>query len=105
MFAIIETGGKQYRVSPQDKIIVEKVAAEQIGSKVVFDKVLLINESQGSLKMGDPYVKNARIEAELIKNFKDDKVLIFKKRRRKNSRRKRGHRQQKSLLKIISIQS
>lgn len=105
MFAIIETGGKQYRVSPEDKIIVEKLAIGEIGSRISFEKILLINESQSSVKFGNPYIQGAKIEAEIIKNFKDDKVIIFKKRRRKNSRRKRGHRQQKSLLKIISIHS
>lgn len=105
MFAILETGGKQYRVSQDDKIIVEKLPASEAGSKIFFDKILLVNEDKGSVKFGAPYVDGAKVEAELLKNFKDDKVIIFKKRRRKNSRRKRGHRQQKSLLKIISIQS
>ncbi len=106
MFAIIQTGGKQYRVSPETKIIVEKIGEVEIGSKIFFDKVLLVESDKASeVKLGSPFVEGAKVEAELLKNFKDDKVIAFKKRRRKNSRRKRGHRQQKSLLKIITIHS
>jgi len=104
MFAIIETGGKQYRVCANDKIIVEKLAGEA-GSKVVLDKVLLVKSDKGDLNFGSPLVKGAKVEAEIVKNFKNDKVIIFKKRRRQNSRRKQGHRQQQTLLKIISINS
>ncbi len=102
MFAIIETGGKQYRVSPNQKIIVEKIVGD-IGSKITLDKVLMVNNERGESSFGNPLVKGVGVEAEIIKNFKDDKVIIFKKRRRKNSRRKNGHRQSKTLLKIISI--
>lgn len=101
MFAVIQTGGKQYRVTPNDKIIVEKLEAES-GKKITFDKVLLINNEKET-KLGDPEVKGASVEAEVIKNFKNDKVIIFKKRRRKNSRRKKGHRQFQTLLKILKI--
>ena len=104
MFAIVETGGKQYRVAPNDKLIVEKIAGEA-GSKISLEKVLLVNGNNGEVNFGDPFVKGAHVEAEIIKSFKNDKVIIFKKRRRQNSRRKRGHRQQQTLLKILSIKS
>lgn len=101
MFAIVETGGKQYRVSTEQKIIVEKLSAE-VGSKITFDKVLLVNNGK-DISFGNPTVSGAKVEAEVLKNFKDDKVIIFKKRRRQNSRRKRGHRQHQTLLKITAI--
>lgn len=104
MFAIIETGGKQYRVAPNEKIIVEKIIGEN-GTKVMLDKVLLVNSEQGPVSFGSPLVQGAQVEAEIVKTFKGDKVLIFKKRRRQNSRRKQGHRQKQTLLKILSIKS
>jgi large subunit ribosomal protein L21 len=104
MFAIIETGGKQYRVAPNEKIIVEKLSGDA-GSKIVIEKVLLVKSEQGEISFGAPLVNGARVEAEIIKTFKDDKVIIFKKRRRQNSRRKQGHRQQQTLLKILSIKA
>ena len=103
MFAIIETGGKQYRVSPNEKIIVEKLIGED-GSKLILDKVLFVKNDNGEVSFGDPLVKGVTVEAEIVKNFKGDKVIIFKKRRRQNSRRKNGHRQRHTLLKILSIQ-
>jgi len=104
MFAIIETGGKQYRVTPNEKIIVEKLIGEA-GVKVTLDKVLLVKTEQGAISFGSPLVQGAQVEAEIVKTFKNDKVIIFKKRRRQNSRRKQGHRQQQTLLKILSIKS
>jgi large subunit ribosomal protein L21 len=104
MFAIIETGGKQYRVSANEKIIVEKINGEA-GSKITLDKVLLVQSEAGEITFGSPMVQGAQVEAEIIKAFKGDKVIILKKRRRQNSRRKRGHRQQHTLLKILSIKA
>jgi large subunit ribosomal protein L21 len=104
MFAIIETGGKQYRVSPNEKIIVEKLVGDA-GAKITLEKVLLVKNDQGEINFGGPLVKGAQVEAEIVKTFKNDKVIIFKKRRRQNSRRKRGHRQQQTLLKILSIKA
>ena len=101
MFAIIETGGKQYRVATDQKIIVEKLAGD-VGSKITFDKDLLVNKGQET-SFGDPLVSGAKVEAEILKNFKNDKIIILKKRRRQNSRRKRGHRQHQTLLKITQI--
>jgi len=104
MFAIVETGGKQYRVAANEKIIVEKINGEA-GAKITLDKVLLVQSEKGEITFGSPTVKGAQVEAEIVKIFKGDKVLILKKRRRQNSRRKRGHRQQHTLLKILSIKS
>jgi large subunit ribosomal protein L21 len=104
MFAIVETGGKQYRVATNDKIIVEKLDFEA-GAKVTLDKVLLVKSAAGEVNFGAPHVSGASVEAEIIKTFKNDKVIIFKKRRRQNSRRKQGHRQQQTLLKILSIKA
>ena len=101
MFAIVETGGKQYRVSTDQKIIVDKLSAD-VGSKITLDKVLLVNNGQDT-SFGNPVLSGAKVEAEVLKNFKDDKIIIFKKRRRPNSRRKRGHRQHQTLLKITAI--
>ena len=88
MFAIIETGGKQYRVSPNEKIIVEKLVGDA-GAKITLEKVLLVKNDQGEISFGGPLVQGAQVEAEIVKTFKNDKVIIFKKRRRQNSRRKR----------------
>ncbi len=104
MFAIIETGGKQYRVQANEKIIVEKLVGEA-GAKVTLDKVLLVKSDKGDISFGSPLVGGAKVEAEIVKTFKGDKVVIFKKRRRQNSRRKQGHRQQQTLLKILSIKA
>lgn len=104
MFAIVETGGKQYNVVLNQKIIVEKIEGEA-GQKITLDKVLLVKPENGEIAFGAPLVENAKVEAEIVKTFKDTKIIIFKKRRRQNSRRKNGHRQQQTLLKILSIQA
>lgn len=104
MFAIIETGGKQYRVMPGEKIIVEKIIGDA-GAKITLDKVLLVKSEKGEISFGSPLINGAQVEAEIVKTFKDDKVIIFKKRRRQNSRRKMGHRQFQTLLKILSIKA
>ncbi len=102
MFAIVETGGKQYRVAPNEKVIVEKIEGEA-GSKITLNKILLVKSEKGEITFGKPTISGATIEAEIVKTFKDDKVIIFKKRRRQNSRRKQGHRQQQTQIKILSI--
>ena len=102
MFVIIETGGKQYRVSVGNTIDVEKIEAEQ-GDKIVLNNVLFLGKDNGEILVGQPQLDNVSVEAEVLENYKDTKVIIFKKRRRKNSRRKNGHRQLKSQLKILNI--
>ncbi|MCE3255128.1 MAG: rplU [Rickettsiaceae bacterium] len=101
MFAIIQTGGKQYRVAKNDTLIVENLNSNP-GDVVKLD-VLFGQKENGEAVFGSPNVKGASVEATVSKNFKDDKIIIFKKRRRQNSRRKNGHRQLKTLLKITDI--
>ena len=100
-FAIIQTGGKQYKVQTSDIIKVEKLDKEKPG-KIEFNEVLAYGDEK-VIEIGSPTVNGAKVEAELIKNAKNRTVLIFKKRRRKNSRRKNGHRQQYSLIQIKKI--
>jgi len=97
MFAIVRTGGKQYRVAAGDKIVVEKIAGEA-GSTVSLGDVLLAGEG-GDLKD----VANLTVSAEILAQAKGEKVIVFKKRRRHNYRRRNGHRQQHTILKIVSI--
>ena len=100
-FAIIQTGGKQYKVQTSDIIKVEKLDKDKPG-KIEFNEVLAYGDDN-VIEIGSPTVNGAKVEAELIKNAKNRTVLIFKKRRRKNSRRKNGHRQRYSLIKINKI--
>ncbi len=93
MFAVVRTGGKQYRVAPGDKIVVEKLAGEA-GSSVTLDDVLFTSEGAA---------KGLTVSAEIIAQAKADKVIIFKKKRRHNYRRKNGHRQQHTILKITAV--
>ena len=101
-FAIIQTGGKQYKVKASDILKVEKLKNSKPESKIEFNEVLAYGDDK-TLEVGSPLVKGAKVEAELMKNSKNRTILIFKKRRRKNSRRKNGHRQQYSLIKIKKI--
>ncbi len=100
-FAVIQTGGKQYRVETSDIIKIERLKTNKSG-KIQFDKILAYGNDK-TLEVGTPTVDGAKVEAEVIKNGKNRTILIFKKRRRKNSRRKNGHRQQFSLIKINKI--
>ena len=102
-FAIIQTGGKQYKVKTSEILKIEKIDKKP-SSKIEFNEVLAYGDDK-NFEVGSPLVKGAKVEAELIKNAKKRTVLIFKKRRRKNSRRKNGHRQQYSLIKINKIYS
>jgi large subunit ribosomal protein L21 len=101
MYAIIVTGGKQYRVSEGDKIRVEKLDAEE-GSAVEIKEVLLLGRDDGPVT-GTPLVEGASVKASVIGHGKEDKVIIFKYRRKKNYRRFRGHRQRYTELKVESI--
>lgn len=102
MFVVLETGSKQYRVSEGNTIKVEKLEANE-GDKVIIDNILFCQNDNGETLIGKPKLDNVVVEAEVLRNYKDEKVIIFKKRRRKNSRRKNGHRQLKTELKILSI--
>ena len=101
-FAVIQTGGKQYKVKASDILKIEKLKDSKPESKIEFNEVLAYGDDK-NLEVGSPLVKGAKVEAELLKNSKNRTILIFKKRRRQNSRRKNGHRQQYSLIKIKKI--
>ncbi|MCI5675071.1 MAG: 50S ribosomal protein L21 [Ezakiella sp.] len=92
MYAIIETGGKQYKVEKGEVIHIEKLGAEE-GEMVVFDKVLLVSGDDGAIKIGKPYVEGASVSAKVLKNGKSKKIIVFKYKPKKNVRKKRGHRQ------------
>ena len=102
MFAIIQTGGKQYKVAKDNRIKVEKLDLPQ-GNKIILDQVLFIENEKGETIFGNPIIKNAVVEAEILRNYKDKKIIVFKKKRRQNYRRKKGHRQNKTELKILNI--
>ena len=101
-FAVIKTGGKQYKVKASDILKIERLKESKAESKIEFNEILAYGNDK-NLEVGSPFVKGAKVEAELIKNSKNRTILIFKKRRRQNSRRKNGHRQQYSLIKISKI--
>ena len=102
-FAIIETGGKQYKVSASNILKVEKLDIKK-GNKVEFKKVLLVNDDK-TVEIGDPTVSGAIVEGMLFDNIRDRKVIVFKKRRRQNSRKRYGHRQPLSKVQITKIMS
>ncbi len=101
MYAIIETGGKQYRVQEGDTLFVEKIDKEE-GEKVDLTKVLLISK-EGDLIVGKPYIENAKVEATVLEHGKARKIVVFKYKPKKNYRKKQGHRQPYTKLKIEKI--
>ena len=101
-YAVIQTGGKQYKVKASEILKIEKLENLKPESKIEFKEILAYGDDK-KIEVGAPLVDGAKVEAKLIKNGKNRTVLIFKKRRRKNSRRKNGHRQQYSLIKISKI--
>ena len=100
-FAIIQTGGKQYKVSASEILKIERLTNE-VGDTVEFKNVLFLNDNKNN-EIGNPNIQGAKVEATILKNTKNRTVLVFKKRRRKNSRKKYGHRQQISLVRITKI--
>ncbi|MEO1016146.1 MAG: 50S ribosomal protein L21 [Pseudomonadota bacterium] len=100
MYAVVKTGGKQYRVVPNQVVRIEKLEAE-VGSVFEFDQVLMLGGDEPQI--GTPLVEGAKVKAEVLDQIKGDKVIIFKKRRRKNSRRKQGHRQLHTVVRITDI--
>jgi len=102
-FAVIETGGKQYKVSASNILKVEKLNIPK-GKKIEFKKVLLVNDDK-TTEVGNPTISGAIVEGLLLDNIKDKKILVFKKRRRQNSRKKYGHRQPLSKIQITKILS
>jgi len=102
-YAVIRTGGKQYRVSEGDLVKVEKLDGE-VGEQVALAEVLFIGDN-GAVKIGAPVVANARVVGEIVGQGKAKKVVVFKKKRRKSYSRQRGHRQRQTTLKITGIES
>tara|TARA_Y100000996_G_C22541447_1_gene650184 strand:- start:1430 stop:1846 length:417 start_codon:yes stop_codon:yes gene_type:complete len=102
-FAIIETGGKQYKVSASKILEIEKLDAKK-GETIKFKNVLLLNDNK-STEIGNPSIQGATVEAKLLDNVKDRTILVFHKRRRKHSRKKNGHRQRHSKIQITKILS
>jgi large subunit ribosomal protein L21 len=101
MYAIVETGGRQYRVSPGDRLDVEKLAGE-VGDTITFTDVLLVGNGS-SVTIGTPKVASARVEAQITAQKRGKKIIVFKFKRRKNYRKKQGHRQSLTSLKILGI--
>lgn len=101
MFAVIQTGGRQYKVAPNDVIKVEKLEGNA-GAKITLSEVLLVSDGT-STSVGTPTVAGAAVTAEIVAQDRSDKVIIFKKKRRQNYRRKKGHRQDVTVLKITGI--
>ena len=101
MYAVIRSGGKQYRVAPDDVIQVEKLEAEP-GASVVLDQVLMVGGADAA-KVGAPLVVGAAVNAEVVEQKRGPKIIVFKKKRRKNYRRRNGHRQDITLLRITGI--
>jgi len=103
MFAVIKTGGKQYKVQKDDKLKVERLDAEEGGS-INLAKVWFVGDGQSS-KIGDPIVKGAQVKAKVLEHIRAPKVTIFKKKRRQNYRRTKGHRQDQTVLQITDIKA
>ena len=101
MYAVLKTGGKQYKVQKDSKLLVEKIEAN-VGDEVLFNEVLLIGDGE-KINFGSPKIEDAAVLAEVIKQTRGPKITIIYKRRRKNSRRKQGHKQDLTLLKVKDI--
>ena len=101
MFAVVKTGGKQYTVRAGDRLQVEKIEGKE-GDKVELDNVLMAGSGKDA-KTGSDIAKGAKVLAEIVRQFRDDKVIVFKKKRRHNYRRKKGHRQYITELKVTDI--
>jgi large subunit ribosomal protein L21 len=101
MYAVVKTGGKQYRVSAGEKLKIEQITAE-VGQEIVLDQVLVVADGD-ALKMGTPLVAGAKVKAKVLKQGRHDKVHIFKMRRRKHYRKSQGHRQNYTEIEILGI--
>ncbi len=103
MYAVIKTGGKQYRVEEGQKIVVEKIEAEP-GQQVVLEEVLMVS-GEGERKIGQPYVEGAKVIAKVVDQIKGDKIIVFKKKPKKGYKKKIGHRQRLTVLQIEKIEA
>ena len=105
MYAVIQTGGKQYRVEPGKTITVEKLDGDK-GTQIVFDQVLLVSSGDGgSVTVGKPTVSGAKVTGEIVEQTRGDKLVVFKFRRRKNYVRRNGHRQDLTVVKVADIKA
>ena len=104
MYAVITTGGKQYRVKAEDIIDIERLADNEAGTKIEFDKVLTVGDG-ADLKVGSPYIEGAKVEAEIVEEFRGKKVIAFKMKKRKGYRKTIGHRQNLIKVKILNIEA
>ena len=102
MYAIIEACGKQYKVAQGDVVFFEKLDAEE-GKKVKFDNVILVSEDNGKVEVGNPYVKDAKVEGKVVSHGKGKKILVYKYKAKKNYRRTQGHRQPYTKVEITSV--
>ena len=103
MYAVIKTGGKQYRVSPGEEVKLEKLPGE-IGDPIAFDKVMIVSDGE-NVQVGKPYLENTSVVGRVMRHGKSRKIIVFKYKKRKNYRKKRGHRQQFSTVRIEGIES
>ena len=101
-FAVIQTGGKQYKVKSGEILKIEKLEDSKPDTKIEFKEILAYGDDK-TIELGSPIIDGAKVEADLIKNAKNRTILVFKKRRRQNSRRKNGHRQEYSMIRINKI--
>ena len=102
MFAVVKTGGKQYRVAKDDLVIVETITGEA-GDVISLDEVLMIGEEGKEPTVGTPRVEKAKVFAEIVEQSRADKIIVFKKKRRQNYRRKAGHRQEQTVLRVVDV--
>jgi large subunit ribosomal protein L21 len=102
MYAVIKTGGKQYKVSPGDIIVVEKLLAKA-GAKVKFDKVLVVGEEGKNPEVGMPLIVSAAVNCEVMEQSRAAKIIVYKKKRRQGYERKKGHRQDQTVLRVLDI--
>jgi large subunit ribosomal protein L21 len=103
MYAVLETGGKQYRVAAGDKVEIERLGVD-VGQPVTFDRVLLVNRD-GQLSVGAPVVEGAKVVADVLEHKRGDKVVIWKMKRRKGYHKKQGHRQELTVVQVKEIQA
>jgi len=103
MYAVVQTGGKQYRVSPGDIFVVERLPG-QSGEEIEFESILMLDDGE-TPQFGQPFLKDAKLKAEIVEQSRADKIIVFKKKRRQNYRRKNGHRQLQTVLRVTEIAS
>ncbi len=104
MYAIMKTGGKQYKVGEGNIIKVEKLPAE-VGEKITFEEIIFLTDGEGNVKIGDPNISGARVIAEVLEQGRAKKIVVYKYKRRKNYHKKQGHRQPFTRIKIEKIES